>query len=143
VAAILFGGNLTKQPQIEQTQNGDAAGSKRVGSGDLDHARRLAAARVGAGQHECADCSARFSSLLALVFLFEALAVATSGAIVGWVVALIPGAVFKTKVAATIERLPPYPTLLVFLIPVILLLRSGRRVLDAGTMDSGWVRSWC
>ena len=28
VAAILFGGNLTKQPQIEQTQNGDAAGSK-------------------------------------------------------------------------------------------------------------------
>ena len=28
VAAILFGGKLTKKPQIEQTQNGDAAGSK-------------------------------------------------------------------------------------------------------------------
>jgi len=28
VAAVLFGGNLTKKPQIEQTQNGDAAGSK-------------------------------------------------------------------------------------------------------------------
>jgi len=28
VAAILFGGKLTKKPQIEQAQNGDAAGSK-------------------------------------------------------------------------------------------------------------------
>jgi hypothetical protein len=28
VAAILFGGKLTKKPQIEQVQNGDAAGSK-------------------------------------------------------------------------------------------------------------------
>jgi len=28
VAAILFGGKLTKEPQIEQAQNGDAAGSK-------------------------------------------------------------------------------------------------------------------
>jgi len=28
VAAILFGGKLTKKPQLEQTQNGDAAGSK-------------------------------------------------------------------------------------------------------------------
>ena len=28
VAAILFGGKLTKKPQVEQTQNGDAAGSK-------------------------------------------------------------------------------------------------------------------
>ncbi len=27
-AAILFGGKLTKTPQIEQAQNGDAAGSK-------------------------------------------------------------------------------------------------------------------
>src|SRR5262249_10036109 len=33
-----------------------------------------------------------------------------------------PGGTFKTRVAATIERLPPYPTLLVFLIPVLLLL---------------------
>jgi hypothetical protein len=28
VVAIFFGGNLTKKPQIEQAQNGDAAGSK-------------------------------------------------------------------------------------------------------------------
>jgi hypothetical protein len=28
VGAILFGGRLTKKPQIEQAQNGDAAGSK-------------------------------------------------------------------------------------------------------------------
>ena len=28
VAAILFGGKLTKKPQLEQAQNGDAAGSK-------------------------------------------------------------------------------------------------------------------
>ena len=28
VVAILFGGNLTKNPQLEQTQNGDAAVSK-------------------------------------------------------------------------------------------------------------------
>jgi hypothetical protein len=28
VAAILFGGKVTKKPQLEQAQNGDAAGSK-------------------------------------------------------------------------------------------------------------------
>jgi len=28
VAAIVFGGKLTKKPQLEQAQNGDAAGSK-------------------------------------------------------------------------------------------------------------------
>jgi hypothetical protein len=28
VVAIFFGANLTKKPQIEQAQNGDAAGSK-------------------------------------------------------------------------------------------------------------------
>jgi hypothetical protein len=28
MVAIFFGGNLTKKPQIEQAQNGDAAGSK-------------------------------------------------------------------------------------------------------------------
>jgi hypothetical protein len=63
-----------------------------------------------------------FLILLALVFLFEAWLWRHLAPIVGRVVALIPWAVFKADVAAAIERLPPYPTLLVFLIPVILLL---------------------
>jgi len=63
-----------------------------------------------------------FLILLALVFLFEAWLWRHLAPIVGRVVALIPWAVFKANVAAAIERLPPYPTLLVFLIPVILLL---------------------
>jgi hypothetical protein len=63
-----------------------------------------------------------FLILLALVFLFEAWLWRHLAPIVGWVVGLIPWAAFKTRVAATIERLPPYPTLLVFLIPVLLLL---------------------
>jgi len=63
-----------------------------------------------------------FLILLALVFLFEAWLWRHLAPIVGRVVALIPWTVFKANVAAAIERLPPYPTLLVFLIPVILLL---------------------
>lgn len=60
--------------------------------------------------------------LLALVFLFEAWLWEQLAPIVGAIVARIPWAAFKAKVAAAIERLPPYPTLLVFLVPVILLL---------------------
>ena len=60
--------------------------------------------------------------LLALVFLFEAWLWRRLAPIVGAMVARIPWAAFKAKVAAAIERLPPYPTLLVFLVPVILLL---------------------
>jgi hypothetical protein len=60
--------------------------------------------------------------LLALVFLFEAWLWSQLAPIVGWIVARIPLARFKAKVASLIERLPPYPTLLVFLVPVILLL---------------------
>jgi hypothetical protein len=63
-----------------------------------------------------------FLILLALVFLFEAWLWGHLAPIVGWIVARIPWATFKARVAAAIERLPPYPTLLVFLIPVILLL---------------------
>jgi len=63
-----------------------------------------------------------FLILLALVFLFEAWLWRHLAPIVGWLVALIPWATFKSKVAAAIERLPPYPTFLVFLIPVLLLL---------------------
>jgi len=60
--------------------------------------------------------------LLALVFLFEAWLWSHLAPIVGWIVARIPWAAFKARVAAAIERLPPYPTLLVFLVPAILLL---------------------
>jgi hypothetical protein len=63
-----------------------------------------------------------FLILLALVFLFEAWLWRHLAPTVGWVVARIPLAAFKAKLAAAIERLPPYPTLLVFLIPVILLI---------------------
>ena len=63
-----------------------------------------------------------FLILLALVFLFEAWLWRQLAPIVGWIVALIPWAKFKARLAATIERLPPYPTLLVFLVPVLLLL---------------------
>src|SRR5438477_12781900 len=60
--------------------------------------------------------------LLALVFLFEAWLWDRLAPIVGWVVARIPWTAFKARIAAAIERLPPYPTLLVFFVPVILLL---------------------
>jgi len=63
-----------------------------------------------------------FLILLALIFLFEAWLWTQLAPIVGWVVARIPWAAFKAKVAAAIERLPPYPTLLVFLVPALLLL---------------------
>jgi hypothetical protein len=63
-----------------------------------------------------------FLILLALVFLFEAWLWSHLAPIVAWIVARIPWAAFKLRVAAAIERLPPYPTLLVFLVPVLLLL---------------------
>jgi len=42
--------------------------------------------------------------------------------VVAWIVARIPWAAFKARVGSWIEGLPPYPTLLVFLVPVVLLL---------------------
>jgi hypothetical protein len=59
--------------------------------------------------------------LLALVFLFEAWLWEHLRPLVAWVVSLIAWDRLKARVAGTIEHLPPYPTLLVFLIPVILL----------------------
>jgi hypothetical protein len=59
--------------------------------------------------------------LLALVFLFEAWLWEHLRPLVAWVVDRIAWAKLKARVAAAIEHLPPYPTLLVFLIPVILL----------------------
>src|SRR5262245_40914741 len=60
--------------------------------------------------------------LLALVFLFEAWLWEHLRPIVGWIVDRIAWDRLKARAAAGIEHLPPYPTLLVFLIPVLLLL---------------------
>src|SRR5215212_3004646 len=59
--------------------------------------------------------------LLALVFLFEAWLWEHLRPLVAWVVHLIAWERLKARVADAIEHLPPYPTLLIFFIPVILL----------------------
>lgn len=59
--------------------------------------------------------------VLALVFLFEAWLWEHLKPVVGWVIDRIPWAAFKARVAAAIERLPPYATLLVFLVPMLTL----------------------
>ena len=59
--------------------------------------------------------------LLALVFLFEAWLWEHLRPIVAWVVGLVRWDRLKARLAVAIEHLPPYPTLLVFLIPVVLL----------------------
>src|SRR5437762_1769700 len=60
--------------------------------------------------------------LLALVFLFETWLWEQLKPVVARLVSFIPWDMFKARVAAAIEHLPPYPTLLVFLVPVTLLL---------------------
>jgi hypothetical protein len=42
--------------------------------------------------------------------------------VVGWFVSFVPWDRLKVRVASAIEHLPPYATLLVFLVPVVLLL---------------------
>jgi hypothetical protein len=59
--------------------------------------------------------------LLALVFLFEAWLWEHLRPLVAWVVGLVRWDRLKARLAAAIAHLPPYPTLLVFLIPVVLL----------------------
>jgi hypothetical protein len=58
---------------------------------------------------------------LALVFLFEAWLWEHLGPIVRWVVDHVFWRALRARVAAFIQRLPPYPTLLVFLVPVVIL----------------------
>jgi len=60
--------------------------------------------------------------LLALVFLFEAWLWSHLAPLVRAIVDLVPWRQLKQKLADFIEGLPPYATLLVFLVPVILLL---------------------
>jgi hypothetical protein len=62
-----------------------------------------------------------FLVLLALVFLFEAWLWEHLRPLVAWVVDLIAWNRLKARLAAWIERLPPYATLLIFLIPPVLL----------------------
>ena len=59
--------------------------------------------------------------LLALLFLFEAWLWSHLAPIVAWIVARIPLREIKARVAGWIEHLPPYATLLVFLIPIVVL----------------------
>lgn len=63
-----------------------------------------------------------FLVLIALVFLFEAWLWEHLRPLVAWIVDLIAWERLKARVAAWIERLSPYPTLLIFLIPPVLLL---------------------
>ena len=59
--------------------------------------------------------------LLALVFLFEAWLWEHLRPVVAWVVNLIAWKKLQARFAAAIEHLPPYPTLLIFLVPIVLL----------------------
>jgi hypothetical protein len=59
--------------------------------------------------------------ILALVFLFEAWLWEHLSPVVRWIAQHIAWRELREKIAALIERLPPYPTLLVFLVPVVLL----------------------
>ena len=59
--------------------------------------------------------------LLALVFLFEAWLWEHLRPLVAWVVDLIAWNKLKARFAAWIEHLSPYPTLLIFLIPPVIL----------------------
>ena len=59
--------------------------------------------------------------LVALVFLFEAWLWDHLRPIVAWIVGWFPWRELKARLTATIERLPPAATLLVFLVPVVLL----------------------
>src|SRR6185295_12978638 len=59
--------------------------------------------------------------LLALVFLFEAWLWEHLRPVVGWIVNLIAWKKLQARFAAAIEHLGPYPTLLVFLVPIALL----------------------
>ena len=62
-----------------------------------------------------------FLILLALVFLLEAWLWSHLAPVVAWIVERIPLRQIKAWVAGSIEHLPPYATLLVFLIPVVVL----------------------
>jgi hypothetical protein len=74
--------------------------------------------------------------LLALVLLFEAWLWEHLRPIVARVVDRIAWDRLKKRAAAWIEHLPPYPTLLVFLIPVLLLLPV--KIIGLWFLAHGW-----
>jgi hypothetical protein len=74
--------------------------------------------------------------LLALVFLFEAWLWEHLRPIVAWIVDRIAWASLKARAAAWIQHLPPYPTLLVFLVPVVLLFPI--KVIGLWFLAHGW-----
>jgi hypothetical protein len=59
--------------------------------------------------------------LLALVFLLEAWLWEHLRPLVRWLVEQVSWPQLRARIAALIERLPPYPTLLVFIIPGVML----------------------
>ena len=63
-----------------------------------------------------------FWVVLALIFLFEAWLWEKLAPTVGFIVSFIPLRPIKAKIAASIERLPPAATLVVFVTPVVVLL---------------------
>jgi hypothetical protein len=63
-----------------------------------------------------------FLILLAIVFLFEAWLWNHLAPVVAWIVARLPLRQIKAAIAASIERLPPAATFVVFVVPVLLLL---------------------
>jgi hypothetical protein len=63
-----------------------------------------------------------FLIVVALVFLFEAWLWQRLAPVVTWIVARVPLRAVKLVVAAWIEALPPFATLVVFCVPVLLLL---------------------
>jgi hypothetical protein len=63
-----------------------------------------------------------FLIVLALVFLFEAWLWRRLAPVVAWIVACLPLRAIKLVVTAWIDVLPPFATLVVFCVPVLLLL---------------------
>lgn len=74
--------------------------------------------------------------LLALIFLLEAWLWSRLAPVVAWVVRRIAWLRLRQRAAAWIEVLPPYATLLVFLIPVLLLLPV--KLLGLWFLARGW-----
>jgi hypothetical protein len=59
--------------------------------------------------------------LLAIIFVIEAWLWDHLKPVIGWFVSWVPWERFKARIASAIEHLPPYATLLVFVIPPIIL----------------------
>jgi len=63
-----------------------------------------------------------FWTILALLFLLEAWLWDHLRPLVAWAIDLVPWEHLKRRLAETIDRLPPYAALAVFIVPVVVLL---------------------